>query len=78
MRLDNELTSDLGYEDENRLILAVQTYIAQEKPQVIILEDYNKGVLTELVIQKVIELWRYNILLPRWTLSVRIFQLSTR
>lgn len=60
MRLDNELTSDLGYEDENRLVLAVQTYIAQEKPQVVILEDYNKGVLTELVIQKVIDLCRHN------------------
>ncbi|MGN6437095.1 MAG: bifunctional heptose 7-phosphate kinase/heptose 1-phosphate adenyltransferase [Agriterribacter sp.] len=60
MRLDNELTSDLGYEDENRLILAVQHYIAQEKPQVIILEDYNKGVLTELVIQKVTELCKHH------------------
>lgn len=60
MRLDNEVTSDLGYEDENRLILAVQHYIAQEKPAVIILEDYNKGVLTELVIKKVIDLCRHN------------------
>lgn len=60
MRLDHEVTNDLGYEDENRLILAVQHYIAQEKPAVIILEDYNKGVLTELVIQKVTDLCRHN------------------
>jgi D-glycero-beta-D-manno-heptose-7-phosphate kinase len=60
MRLDNEITTDLGYEDENRLILAVQMYIAQEKPQVIILEDYNKGVLTETIIQKVIDICRHN------------------
>jgi rfaE bifunctional protein kinase chain/domain len=60
MRIDNETTSDLGYEDENRLILAVQTFIAQEKPDVIILEDYNKGVLTELVIRKVIDLCKHN------------------
>ncbi len=60
MRLDQEDTGNLGYEDENRLILAVQHYIAQEKPQVIIIEDYNKGVLTELVIQKVIDLCRHN------------------
>lgn len=60
MRLDNEIATDLGYEDENRLILAIQHYIAQEKPQVIILEDYNKGVLTELVIKKIIELCRNN------------------
>ncbi|MBX3254395.1 MAG: carbohydrate kinase [Chitinophagaceae bacterium] len=60
MRLDNEMISDLGYEDENRLILAVQTYVAQEKPGVIILEDYNKGVLTKLVVQKVIDICRHN------------------
>ena len=60
MRLDNEITGDLGYEDENRLILAVQHFIAQEKPAVIILEDYNKGVLTELIIQKVIDLCRHH------------------
>lgn len=60
MRLDHELTTDLSYEDENRLVLAVQHYIAQEKPNVIILEDYNKGVLTELVINKIINLCKHN------------------
>jgi D-glycero-beta-D-manno-heptose-7-phosphate kinase len=60
MRLDNEITADLGYEDENRLILALQTFIAQEKPDVLIFEDYNKGVLTETVIQKAIELCRHH------------------
>lgn len=60
MRLDNEVTTDLGYEDENRLILAVQHYIAQEKPDVIILEDYNKGVLTDLVIHKIVQLCKKN------------------
>jgi D-glycero-beta-D-manno-heptose-7-phosphate kinase len=60
MRVDSETTADLGYEDENRLVLALQTFIAQEKPDVIILEDYNKGVLTELVIRKTIELCRNN------------------
>ncbi len=60
MRLDYETTIDLGYEDENRLVLALQTFIAQEKPDVLIFEDYNKGVLTELVIQKAIDLCRYN------------------
>lgn len=60
MRLDNETTADLGYEDENRLILAVQHFIAQEKPNVIILEDYNKGVLTELLIKKTIALCKHH------------------
>jgi rfaE bifunctional protein kinase chain/domain len=60
MRLDSEVTNDLGYEDENRLILAMQQFIAQEKPQVVIFEDYNKGVLTELVIQKTIGLCKHH------------------
>lgn len=60
MRLDNEITHDLWYEDENRLILALQTFIAQEKPDVLIFEDYNKGVLTELIIQKAIDLCRHH------------------
>jgi len=60
MRLDKEIANDLGYEDENRLILALQTFIAQEKPDVIIFEDYNKGVLTELVIQKAIDLCKHH------------------
>lgn len=60
MRLDKEIATDLGYGDENRLILALQTFIAQEKPDVIIFEDYNKGVLTELVIQKAIALCKHH------------------
>jgi rfaE bifunctional protein kinase chain/domain len=60
MRLDKEIATDLGYEDENRLILALQTFIAQEKPDVVIFEDYNKGVLTELVIQKAIALCKHH------------------
>jgi D-glycero-beta-D-manno-heptose-7-phosphate kinase len=60
MRLDKEIATDLGYEDENRLILALQTFIAQEKPDVIIFEDYNKGVLTELVIQKAIAVCKHH------------------
>lgn len=60
MRLDNEITHDLWFEDENRLILALQTFIAQEKPDVLIFEDYNKGVLTELIIQKAIDLCKHN------------------
>lgn len=60
MRLDHETTVDLGYEDENRLILALQTFIAQQKPDVLIFEDYNKGVLTEMVIKKAIALCKHN------------------
>lgn len=54
MRLDSEITRDLSAEEELAFIDRVEDYIRNEKPQVIILEDYNKGVLTEFVIQKII------------------------
>ncbi|GAA4748677.1 bifunctional heptose 7-phosphate kinase/heptose 1-phosphate adenyltransferase [Flavisolibacter ginsenosidimutans] len=56
MRLDAEITNDLTTEDEEHLLQNFQRFIATEKPQVVILEDYNKGVLTENVIHSVIAL----------------------
>lgn len=53
MRLDAEITRDLSADDENALLEKVRQYITTEKPQVIIFEDYNKGVLTERVIKDV-------------------------
>lgn len=58
MRLDSETTRDLSREDEDRIIVRLQQYLEQEKPQVIIFEDYNKGVLTERVIREAIALCR--------------------
>lgn len=54
LRLDAEITHDLDEADEDRLINNITTYIENEKPQVLIFEDYNKGVLTERVITSVI------------------------
>ncbi|MEO5946947.1 MAG: PfkB family carbohydrate kinase [Chitinophagaceae bacterium] len=54
MRLDAEFTDDLNSKDENALLEKVQSYIESEKPAIIIFEDYNKGVLTEKLIQDVI------------------------
>ena len=56
MRLDAEITHDLVAADEDALLHNVQHFIEKEKPAVIIFEDYNKGVLTERVIQEVIAL----------------------
>jgi rfaE bifunctional protein kinase chain/domain len=56
MRLDAEITKDLQPADEVKLIETVEKFIAKEKPQVIIFEDYNKGVLTEAVIHSVISI----------------------
>lgn len=54
MRLDAEITRDLEAVDEERFLQQVNRFLDQEKPQVIVLEDYNKGVLTEKVIRAVI------------------------
>lgn len=56
MRLDDEITDPLNENDENRLLEKVRNYIAEEDPDIIIFEDYNKGVLTERVIDEVTEL----------------------
>jgi rfaE bifunctional protein kinase chain/domain len=54
MRLDAEIANDLIAEDEDRLLYAFENYLAAESPNVVILEDYNKGVLTENVIKRII------------------------
>ncbi len=56
MRLDSEITDDLTGSDETELLNAVERYLEKEKPRAVILEDYNKGVLTESIIHKVIGL----------------------
>jgi rfaE bifunctional protein kinase chain/domain len=56
MRLDAEITRDLEVADEERLVASITRYIESEKPQIIIFEDYNKGVLTPSVIKQVIEI----------------------
>jgi D-glycero-beta-D-manno-heptose-7-phosphate kinase len=63
MRLDAEITKDLDVNDENKLLEQVEKYLVDEKPEVIIFEDYNKGVLTERVIKTVITLCkRYGVI----------------
>jgi D-glycero-beta-D-manno-heptose-7-phosphate kinase len=54
MRLDAEITKDLDRIQEAKLLDTVSKYIATIKPDVIIFEDYNKGVLTAGVISRVI------------------------
>ncbi len=56
MRLDEEITDDLAPADEDRLLYAVENFIAAENPAAVILEDYNKGVLTPRVIERIIDL----------------------
>jgi rfaE bifunctional protein kinase chain/domain len=56
MRLDEEMTADLDKKDESALVEKVKAYISAADPDIIIFEDYNKGVLTEHVIKEVMAL----------------------
>jgi rfaE bifunctional protein kinase chain/domain len=58
MRLDAEIIHDLKLKDEETLLEKVKNYIAAGDPDIIIFEDYNKGVLTEKIIYEVIALCR--------------------
>lgn len=63
MRLDSEITDDLSSEYEKKLIDHVEKYVVARKPHVLILEDYNKGVLTENVISNVVSICKkYGVL----------------
>jgi D-glycero-beta-D-manno-heptose-7-phosphate kinase len=56
MRLDAEIINDLEATDEKILLDQVQAFIQTNDPDVIIFEDYNKGVLTEKIIAETISL----------------------
>lgn len=56
MRLDSEISKDLSENDENLLLEKISYFLSVEKPDVIIFEDYNKGVLTEKIINRTIQL----------------------
>ncbi len=56
MRLDSEETHDLEHADENALLEKISSFIETEDPDIMIFEDYNKGVLTERVIREAIHL----------------------
>jgi rfaE bifunctional protein kinase chain/domain len=54
VRIDAETIEDLSAADEHPFIDAVLRHIQIAKPDVVILEDYNKGVLKENVIQRIV------------------------
>ena len=56
LRLDAEMAEDISTTDEDKLLYAVEQFVAAENPDVMIFEDYNKGILTPLIIDKVISL----------------------
>ena len=54
MRLDDEISDDLYTEEEHPFIDMVLKYLQRVKPSAVIFEDYNKGVLKENVIRKIV------------------------
>ncbi len=63
MRLDAEITTPLSTSDEKQLLQSFKNYIAVEKPNIVILEDYNKGVLTAHAIEEIISICKeHNII----------------
>lgn len=58
LRLDAELADDLDEDDEEKLTNIIQKYMLSEQPDVVIMEDYNKGIFTKKIITDTIELCR--------------------
>lgn len=58
LRFDAEITNDIDNRDEKALLNKLSEFIAHEDPNILIFEDYNKGVLTEKVIEEAINLCR--------------------
>lgn len=54
MRLDAEIINDIDEADEEKLQNQIEKFIITQSPDVVILEDYNKGILTKNIITKTI------------------------
>ena len=58
LRLDEEDVRELETVEEDALLERVRLFIQATDPDILIFEDYNKGVLTERVIREVLSLCR--------------------
>lgn len=56
LRLDHEISDDLAGEAEQELLTAIKDYIEKEQPDLLIFEDYDKGVITPNIIKAVVRL----------------------
>lgn len=55
VRVDEEQEDDLSHSDAERLLKTFREALVSERPAVIILEDYDKGVLSEQVIAGILK-----------------------
>ncbi len=60
LRIDDEIDTDIDTDETQQLLNKIETLIKSEKPKVIILQDYNKGVLTTSIINEVIDMATHN------------------
>lgn len=60
LRLDAEDVKDISAKEEEAFYKLAENYIISQKPDVVILEDYNKGLLTESLVGKIIALCNKN------------------
>ncbi|MCX8019619.1 MAG: bifunctional ADP-heptose synthase [Chitinophagaceae bacterium] len=58
LRIDDEVTDVLTPDEEREFLYSVRHFITTVHPDVLIFQDYNKGVLTENVITEIITLCR--------------------
>jgi D-glycero-beta-D-manno-heptose-7-phosphate kinase len=56
LRVDHETDLDISKEEEKRLMECIHSQVINRKPDVVILQDYNKGVLTPFIIEGIIQL----------------------
>lgn len=56
LRVDEEDTSDISFDIENKLLEKLENIISEHKVDAIVFEDYNKGVLTKRMIQESIRI----------------------
>ncbi|NNE30601.1 MAG: D-glycero-beta-D-manno-heptose-7-phosphate kinase [Saprospiraceae bacterium] len=56
LRVDEESTADLSTEESGQAFDLISQAVSTQKPEVILFQDYNKGFLTETLIQQIIGL----------------------
>lgn len=56
VRVDEESTDDLSLADEDALLRKIQETLDRRRPKAVVLEDYNKGVLTPRIIDAVVRM----------------------
>ncbi|MDX1684398.1 MAG: bifunctional ADP-heptose synthase [Saprospiraceae bacterium] len=56
LRVDFESTEEITSDYEKKVISAIRNYVNSNQPEMIVLQDYNKGLLTEYVITNIIDI----------------------